>query len=439
MKRVAVLGAGVTGLTAARSLQAAGHAPVIFEAGARIGGYMASDNVDGWRFEQGPNTLAADVKTVDTLTALGVADRLVEASSASSKRFLVKDGKPVALAMGPGIFASPLFSAGAKLAIVKEPFRTKRDPAQGDESVADFVRRRLGDEWLARAVGPFISGVYAGDPERLSLRWALPRMFELEQTYGSLIKAAAKLGSVGAKKLYSTATGLGGLADGLAAGLADVRLNTAVTAVRPAGAGWLVATAGGEEPFDAVIATLGPRATAELFAGLVPELAAALRKVAMPPVWVVHHGYRRAALEHAVDGFGMLIPRVENLLTLGTLFPSSMFAGRAPEGHVLLSSFLGGRLHENLGNLPAGEIERKVLDEHRALLGIHEPPVFLKSILWKNAITQYEIGHGKLQELWSAAEAQHANLFLRGNFTGGVALGDRIAAGAAAAKQAAGA
>lgn len=438
MKHVAVLGAGVTGLTAARSLQAAGHTVAVFEAGARIGGYMATDAADGWRVETGPNTIAADAKTLEALTALGVADRLVEASAASAKRFLVKDGKPLALAMGPGIFASPLFSARAKFSIFGEPFRKKRDPAAGDESVADFVRRRLGDEWLARAVGPFISGVYAGDPERLSLRWALPRMFELEQTYGSLIKAALKLGSVGAKKLYSTATGLGGLADGLAAGL-DVRVGTAVTAVAPAGAGWRVTTGGTGETYDAVISTLGSQGTAALFGALDPELAAALRKIAQPPVWVVHHGYRREAVEHALDGFGMLIPRVEGLLTLGTLFPSAMFPDRAPEGHVLLSSFLGGRLHENLGNLPAGEIERTVFDEHRALLGIHEPPVFLRSILWKNAITQYEIGHGKVAELWAAAEARHPTLLLRGNFIGGVALGDRVQAGVAAAHRAAGA
>lgn len=432
--RVAVIGAGVSGLAAARKLQTDGYAAVVFDAAPRAGGVIASTRHDGWLYEHGPNTLAADEKTLALLADFGARDALVEASAAAAKRYLVKAGAPVSLpAKPPSILKTPLFSFGAKLRLLREPFVKRRAADAPEESIADFVRRRLSAEWLERAVGPFVSGVYAGDPERLSLRHAFPRMFALEQNYGSLIKGAIKLGGTGGRKLVSTPSGLQGLVDALAAGL-ELRLGKPVTALDREGAGWRVAG----ERFDRVIVTLGPGETAQLAGALAPALAARLTKVRRPHVAVVHHGYRAADVAHPLDGFGMLIPRSEGCLSLGTLFLSAMFAGRAPSGHALLTTYVGGALHPEVAGMGDADIQSAVVAEHRKLLGITGPPVFSRTLRVPNAIVQYELGHGEVVDAVAAAERDLPGLFFRGGYYGGVALGDRLAVGTAAAADAAG-
>lgn len=428
--RVAVIGAGISGLAAARKLQTNGHAAVVFDAAPRPGGVVASTREDGWLYEHGPNTLAADEKTLALLGGFGARDVLVEASAAAAKRYLVRGGEPVSLpSKPPAILKTPLFSAGAKLRLIREPFVSKRAADAPEESVAAFVRRRLNAEWLERAVGPFVSGVYAGDPERLSLKHAFPRMFALEQTYGSLIKGAVKLGSTGGgRRLVSTPQGLQGLVDALAAGL-DLRLGNSVTALERTGAKWRVMG----EVFDRVIVTVGPGETAQLAGGLAPALAARLPQVRRPHVTVVHHGYRTADVAHPLDGFGMLIPRPEGCLSLGTLFLSAMFAGRAPEGHALLTTYVGGTLHPEVASMGDAAVQAAVVNEHRKLLGITAPPVFTRTLRVQNAIPQYEIGHGEVVAAVEAAEGTLPGLFFRGGYYGGVALGDRLAVGAAAA------
>jgi oxygen-dependent protoporphyrinogen oxidase len=431
--RIAILGAGLTGLVTARLLQRAGHEVTVFEAGDKPGGYMQTGRREGWQFELGPNTLAADEETVAVLRDAGVADVLIQASEAAKKRFIVNDGMPVALpGSPPALLKSSLFSWTAKMQVFAEPLRPRRRSGE-DESVADFVRRRLNGEWLETAVGPFVSGVFAVDPEKLSLRHAFPRMHALERDYGGLIRGAAKRGKAMARPLYSTSEGLGELARRLAEGL-PIQYGLKAQKIRREGAGWLVELAGPQH-FDAVVLTAGPQEAAALVASLDADLAASLQSVMQPTVAVVHHGYRTGDVAHPVDGFGMLFPRRERTRTLGTLFPSSMFPGRAPEGHHLLTSFLGGALDpEAAVTAPEAFLEAAVAENGR-VLGITAPPVFSEVRIVPHAIAQYNVGHGLLLERLTSFDKANPGLFLAGNYRGGVGLNDRILAAARIARR----
>lgn len=442
MASVAIIGAGITGLVAARCLARAGMEPTVYEAAQRSGG-LAHSVADGqWCAEYGPNTIAADAQTVEFLHGLGLKDVLVEAQAASRKRYLVKDGMPVAMpGSPPSLFSSSLFSRQAKWALLREPW-VKRlalpapstdsgdDGSQAvDESVAAFVRRRLGDEWLERAVSPFISGVFAGDPEKLSLRHALPRMMQLESSYGSLIRGAIRKKGMGARKLYSTPQGLAGIARALARPIESLHLGRRVSALQPTRGMWVLDIEGEKKLFDHVILAVDADAAASLVAPWASDVAGTLRGVEAPPLAVVHHGYSRRSVAHPLDGFGMLIPRVEGIRTLGTLFPSSMFTSRAPEGSVLLTSFLGGMLDPAVADEPVDTLRATVIEEHRALLGIKEAPVWSRAYVVRRSIPQYNLGYGRVIEAMQSAESNWPGMWLRGNYVGGVALPDRIAAG----------
>jgi protoporphyrinogen/coproporphyrinogen III oxidase len=432
--RIAVIGAGAFGLSAARYLERAGLEVTVFEAAAFAGGAAHSRRDGEWLTEYGPNTLAAGADTVALLGELGVAG-VVEASAEASKRFLVKDGKPVALPMKPPhLLKSGLFSMRAKLALLREPL-VKRKTDEVEESVADFVRRRLSDEWLATAVGPFISGVYAGDPEHLSLRYALPRMYNLEQEHGGLIRGAVKLRSLGGRKLYGAPEGMSQIMARLAAPLADLRLETPVQGVIRSGENWMVRTAAEEALFERVVLALPARAAADLLEPMDAEVADTLRVVDYPPLVVVHHGYRRVDVTHPLDGFGMLIPREESFRTLGVLFPSTMFAGRAPENHVLLTSFVGGALDRGVARVPIEDITATVEAEHMRLLGLRGSPVWTHAYCVRHAIPQYNMGYGSILADLQAAEQRHPGLYLRGNYVGGIALPDRLHGGKALAEE----
>ncbi len=435
MKRVAIIGAGVCGLTAARSLEREGCSVAVFEREAEVGGAARTRLEDGWRTEWGPNTLSAGQDTLDRLASFGLAECMIEASPLASRRYLVKNGAPTPLpGKPPEIFGTKLFSVGARLRLIRELF-VGRAPEEAEESVAGFVRRRLGEEWLVRAVAPFISGVYAGDPEKLSLKHALPRMHALETKYGSLIRGAVKMKGMGGRKLYSTRDGVGGLTSGLAEGLADLRLGTAVESMRRDEGRWIVRTAAGDDAFDTIVLTVSAPAAAELVRGVDTAAADVLQSVYAPPIVVVHHGYRREKVAHPLDGFGMLMPRIEGIRTLGTLFMSTMFPDRAPEGHVLLTSYVGGALDTDVSEADPADIAMQTVAEHRGLLGIEGEPAYVRAHLVRQAIPQYNLGYGRILAGVKDAESRQAGLLLRGNYIGGVALPDRIAAGVAIASE----
>ena len=463
MKSVAIIGAGITGLTAAFYLKRKGVPVTVYEAGARVGGVIQSVRRDGFLAECGPNTiLETSPKIAQLVRDAGLAARRLDSDPEAEARYLVRYQRPIAMPGSPlGFFTTQLFTARAKLAVLREPFVPRRRDGQ-EESVAEFVKRRLNQEFLDRAIDALVAGVYAGDPYKLSLPQALPRLAELEARYGSLIRGQIfgarerkRRGEVARDRApkFSFDEGLQVLPDTLAAQLGDaLKLNTSVARLAQTGGGWRVLTSAGEVEHSAVIycgtayrlAELKIEANEPLAPSLSPpggERVAGGRErgrlmdvgvfseIRYPPVASVVLGFRREDVAHPCRGFGMLIPKIEGFKILGTIFSSSLFPNRAPAGYITLSNYVGGERQPELAGRPADELVTTTCDDLRILLGIKGRPVFQHTALYPKAIPQYNLGYGRYRELMSAIENQAAGLFLAGHYREGVSLGDSIVSG----------
>ena len=437
---VAVLGAGITGLTAAWQLRAAGFATTVFEKSSRVGGAIGTFRQDGWLHELGPNSLLESSPEVGRfIENIGLAERRLYAAPEARKRYIVRGGRPVAMPGSPGSFlTTPLFSSRAKFALLGEPFR-RRAAADAEESVAQFVERRLGTEFLDYAVNPFVGGVYAGDPRRLSVRHGFPKLHALEQEHGSLIRGAlARRNTSGGPKgrMFSFPQGMEELPLALARALGDaVQLRAVVRSIRPQGAGWdlLIERDGRRQHahFSAVVCALPADALAELPFESAPlaERLTALREIEHPPVTSVFTGFRREDVAHPLDGFGLLVPEVEHGRVLGTLFSSTLFPGRAPAGHVGLTSFVGGSRQPELARLPDADLIEVVRSELARLLGVRRHPVFVHVHRWARAIPQYTLDYARHKETVVAFERSAPGLFIGGNCRDGISLANCIESG----------
>ena len=431
--RVAVLGAGITGLAAAWHLRRAGFTPVVFEQSARAGGAIGAVRRGGWLHELGPNSLLEGSPAVAKfIDEVGLGPRRLFAAPAARQRYIVRGGRPVAMPTSAlGFIGTKLFSWPAKFALLGEPWRA-RGAADAEESVADFVLRRLGREFLDYAINPFVGGVYAGDPALLSVRHAFPKLHAIEQEHGSLIRGAlARRNTSGgpAGRMFSFPEGLGELTDALARSLGDsLRLHHKVLAVRRRAADWQIDCEVADDPHTETFAAVVCALPAEALAGLrfqgVPTAHSLgrLREVKHPPVCSVFTGYKRENVRHPLDGFGMLVPAVENRAILGTLFSSSLFTGRAPEGHVGLTSFVGGMRNPELAALGDAELLRTVQDELTQLVGAQGAPVFTHVQRWPRAIPQYTLGYQRFKDVMTAVEAAATGLFIGGNCRDGISL-----------------
>ncbi len=451
-KSIAVLGAGATGLAAAHRLVRLGHQVRVFEQSARVGGAIRTERTDGWLVEGGPNSLLSGDPALDALIAeIGLAGERQAANPGAKNRYIVRGGRPVAAPVSPpALFSSPLFSAGAKFRLFAEVFCRRRiRPA--DISLAKFVRAHFGQELVDYGLNPFVSGVYAGDPEKLSARHSFPKLWEIEQTHGSIIRG--QIAEARAKKargearggIISFQRGLQSIPDTLAARLPTgaLVLNAPIEALLP-GEKWTVVWQDNDrqthtETFDGVVAALPATALAQLrFTTLGARPLAALAGVEHPPVSSLFLGYRRDQVAHPLDGFGVLVPEVEKRSVLGILFSSSLFDGRAPEGHVALTVMVGGARQPELARLSTGELLAAVDRDLRELLGVSGAPVFQRHNFWPRAIPQYNLGYERFLEEMSACERAYPGFFLGGQARDGIALPACLAAGEKLAVRAAG-
>ncbi len=438
-RRVAVLGGGITGLTAAWYLRRAGIPVVVFEAGGAPGGVVGSVRDGAWLCETGPNTLFESTPEIGSLIdQLGLGPRRIEAAPAARVRYVVRGGVPVALPDSPLKFAaSPLLSWPAKLRLLREPF-IRRAAEEADESVAAFVTRRLGPEFLDYIVNPFVAGVFAGDPAALSVRQAFPKLAALEREHGSLVRGAwarrnASAGPRGA--MISFPDGLAEIPRALARALEpDLRLHHRVTAVQRTGSLWRISLGAGPpltEAFSAVVCALPPDVLARLPFIDAPGAAALaqIRAIPQPPVASVFLGYRREAVAHPLDGFGLLTPAVERRRILGTLFSSTLFPGRAPAGHVALTTFVGGTRQPELAQEDDATLLATVQEELRLLLGVQGAPALARIQRWPRAIAQYVTGFQAFKDACTTAERSNPGLFIGGTACDGVSLSHCLAAG----------
>ncbi len=443
MKPVAIIGGGITGLTAAFKLKQLGIPTTLFEAADRVGGVIQTIRDGEFLAECGPNTILETSPLIgDLVRDLGLEDRRIYSSEQAENRYIVRDNRPVKL---PGslleFLSTPLFSCRAKARLLMEPF-IRRAPADEEESLAKFVRRRIGREFLDYAINPFVAGVYSGSPENLSVREAFPALHALEQRYGSLIlgqilgawerKSKGGVSKKDAPK-FSFDQGLQTLTDALGQKLeGSIRTSQAISKITKQHGSWALGQAG---DYSGVLLALPAFRMAELqvTCELKPVNLSMLGEIQYAPVASVVLGFRREDVEHPLDGFGALTPEVEKLNSLGTIFSSSLFPGRAPLGQVLLTSYVGGLRAPHLVTKTPDETCELVMEDLRIVLGVKGEPTFTHTQFFPRAIPQYDVGYGRFKTHMTNIEEQGDGLFFAGHCRDGISLGDSIVSGHEAA------
>ncbi|WP_457565172.1 protoporphyrinogen oxidase [Caldithrix abyssi] len=437
---VAVIGAGISGLTTAYYLKQQGVDVQVFEKNNYIGGSVITEKKDGFLIDLGPNsTLETSQVLRQLIDQIGLQSQKVYASDVSNKRYVVRDGLLHALPLSPPAFIkTKLFSWKAKLQLLKEPFLPKVEV--DDISLADYVRYRLGDEFLDYAINPFVAGVYAGDPEQLSAPAAFPKLYNLEQNYGSFIKGAIKGKRERKKrqevakdraKMFSFLDGMQVFPQALARQLGEViHLNCEVREVIPHGKGFKVVLEqdSGEQEcfFERVVISVPTYVQAKILNSILKERAALLADVLHPPIAVVFMGCKRDDVAHALDGFGFLLPAKEKKQILGSIFSSTIFPQRAPQGKVAFTTFVGGMRNPDNALKDDEEIKELVLKDLNDLVGLHGQPVLTRIRRWPRAIPQYTLGYKKIQALFDELEQEFSGLFFAGNFRRGISVGDSV-------------
>jgi oxygen-dependent protoporphyrinogen oxidase len=441
-----VVGAGISGLATAYALQKAGIATRVVEAAVRPGGVIQSVKRDGYLVECGPQSFSGNGSISAMCRDLGILEERVLADP-KAPRYVLIGGKLQNVPMGPGLLASSFLSGGTRTAILRDIFGKSESP-EPDESVAGFVRRKFSATLLDRLVGPFVSGIYAGDPEKLSLRAAFPLLYEAEKASGSITRGVFKVIKVrkagngtqpeAPKEKATPQTFREGnetliraiakrLAERLTCGTEVTRIEALDSGQEPKAARFRVRLGGprGEETVDTerLILSVPTDAAGKLLEPLDLGFAAQLSAIAYSGVAVVSLGYRKEDVGDSLAGFGFLVPRSSGLSILGTVWNSSLFPGRAPEGHALLTSFVGGATNPAAIGKSPEQLASQVQREMSSLLTLRKDPVFTNVTIWQRAIPQYNLGHTTRIAAIESLRARFPGLYFSGNYLNGPAIG----------------
>lgn len=466
-ERVVVIGGGLSGLAVAhrlRELAKDARRPlevVVLEAKDRLGGVIWTDHRDGFTLEGGPDSFITNKPwALDLCRRLNLDDQIIETDPSHRRSFVIHKGRPTPVPegfalMAPNrlmpILASPILTIRGKLRVLAEALIPRRR-GDADESLASFVRRRLGREALDRLVQPLVGGIYTGDPDNLSIKATLPHFLEMERQYGGLIrgslrKRAGEKVRRGEKEasgarygmFVSLADGMGTLPRALAATLPPASLRTGAVVRRvsrtPGGRGWLVEPLNGP-PIEAkaVVATTEAHAAARMLDAVDPTLALQLRAIPYASSIIVNIAYRRDQIQHPLDGFGLVAPAIETRSILAASFLNVKFPQRAPVGTALLRVFIGGATQPELFDLGDAEILEIATRELDNLLGVQGEPILTRIDRHARSMPQYTLGHLDRVEAIRRQAARHPNLFLTGIAFDGVGVPDCVRAAEAAAE-----
>jgi oxygen-dependent protoporphyrinogen oxidase len=436
-----IIGAGVSGLVAAHRLKKMGRDPLLVESSGHIGGVIQSREVEGFLIECGPNSLRGSHEFLDLVEELNLTGELITADP-RAPAYVYADGRLQAVPMSPpALVKTKLISNAAKLRLLREPFVKARREG-GEESVASFVRRRLGGEILERMVEPFLSGVYAGDPEELSVQACFPKLAEFEAEAGGVLRGALRAAKQSRKeaggqkrslrpyRLCSFRNGLSALPEALSESLGDSLLTRArIIDISSTGGFEIKIEHRGEIKTvnSSTLAISTPAyVTARLLGGIAPEIAALVAEIPHVSIASVPLAYRTEQIARKLDGFGFLAPRGEGLRTLGSIWNSSLFAGRAPEGWVCLTNFIGGATDAEAIKLSDEELIRIVHDDLSKVLGVSGKARRLPITRYERAIPQYALGHAARVERIESMLRDIPGLWIAGNYLRGISLGDCI-------------
>jgi len=447
-KRIVVVGGGISGLAAAHRLVELGAEKpqiTLIEASGRLGGTLETQQRDGFLIERGPDSFISEKPEVFSLAKrLGLESRLIQTTEAHRRSFIVRNGQLRPVPEGFQLLApsrvwpfitTDIFSVAGKLRMAAD-LLLPRENGNEDESLASFVRRRLGQEALERMAQPMVGGIYTADPETLSLRATLPRFLDMEKKHRSVILAMLRQGRTrgtsGARYslFLSFDRGMEVLANALASTMPNVRLKTRVHEVKRSNSGWTISADGESLEADAVCLAVPAYTAAKLLQNVNPQLATQLNAIKYASTATINLAYPRAAIKHPLDGFGFVVPFIEKRSLLACTFSSVKFPGRAPEDHVLLRAFAGGALQPELFDDPGPRIEKDLCD----LLGITDKPLFTEIAKWERSMPQYEVGHLDRVQAIDSEVRKLSGLALAGNAYRGAGIPDCIRSGEAAAQ-----
>jgi protoporphyrinogen/coproporphyrinogen III oxidase len=470
-RAVVVIGAGISGLVCAYRLKMLGVDVALIEKSDRVGGVIQSERIDGYLIERGPNSSQGTDELVALVDELGITDELVEGDP-KAPAYVYFGGRLHAVPSGPVAFLrSKLLSLPGKLRIFKEPLVPVRR-ADSEESVASFARRRIGREAAERMVAPFVSGIYAGDAEQLSVQAAFPRLANLETGYGGLFRgmfakarearrarkdASAVLDKAAPtrRRLCSFRSGMAFLPATLASRLGEDLLtgcekltiedrgsrievslrnqgpeNTRSAIGNPQSKGFSIEfeRAGNNHRLtcDHLVVATPANAASTLIASISGELSRLLEEIVYPPLSIVSLAYGESAIETPLDGFGFLVPPSEQMKILGCVWNSSLFEDRAPEGKSLITVFIGGARNPDIARLADADLVATAHDELRKVLGILSEPHAVAITRYERSIPQYNLGHAERLRKIESLLQETPRLSLIGNYLHGVSTGDCI-------------
>lgn len=424
-KKICIIGGGISGLTTGFLLKRKGLAVTVFEKSEAVGGNIQTIQKNGYTIEQGPNSLLKAPRLIDLVRLLKLEDKVVAADENAGKRYILAGGKLEA--MGPKSFVNGYFSLRTILSLAREPFVRTKSPE--NESVAEFVSRRLSSEFLDKAIDPFVSGVYAGDPANLSMRSAFPKLFEMERDFGSLImgtfRRKVEKPDPNFPKTFSFRGGLKTLIEAMADELGEaVKRGAAVEKIEQNENGKYLVN--GEE-FDAVVISTPAFIAADLIKSRDENLGRLLSEVNYPQVAVVVFGVKTENIKKRLDGFGFLIASKERRPILGTLFHSAVFPERAPDGFQLLMTFVGGvRAGDRLDAQTDEDLKNTVREQLAEIIGLTGEPDFYHVKRWRRAIPQYRVGYEEVTKACADFEKENAGLYFCSNFYRGISMSDCV-------------
>jgi oxygen-dependent protoporphyrinogen oxidase len=447
MKRVAIIGGGIAGLSALHFIRARYGEKcrvVLYEKHQYLGGTIGTDRIGGFVSDWGPNGFLDRVPlTLKLVSELGAEPLLDPARDSAGKRYIYNRGQLHEISASPMAFMrSPLLSVRGRMRLAAEPLIGKRRNWEEDESIYDFAARRIGREAASVMIDSMVSGIYGGDAHELSLEACFPVMRKMEKEHGSLVRAmlarkraARKSGQVSSEgpagpagRLTSFKNGLYTIIEIMAERYREaITTDCPIVKIARAENGYRVAREGGSAvDFDAVICATPAYVAAEMVSGLSQPLSGILGSIPYSSIAVVCLGFRREDVGHDLDGFGFLIPRREGKRILGSIWTSSIFTDRSPEGMVQMRTMIGGATDPGVVELSDGAILDAVIDDLTPILNLKGEPAYIRIFKYARGIPQFVIGHpARMEELKHRLRGQQG-LYFTGNAYDGIGLNDCV-------------
>ena len=424
---IGIIGAGVSGLTAAWELQNKGVEYILLEAAAMPGGYIRTEKPGNYILECGPNSILCDDELLSFFAKTGLKEKLLPANEVSKSRYIYKNGSYKKLPSNPiTLLSSNFFSLKSKVKLLTEPFRNS-GATFPNETLSSFFERHFGKEAVDYALNPFIAGIYNGDPAQLLAEQTFPALVHYEKEYGSILKGLIKNASQ-RRKSYNFKNGMQQMTDGLAAQLRNLQLNAKATALKK-GDGKIIISYeqdGMQKSIfcNKVIITLPAFAATTILKEEYPQFQAALSNIHYPPVALVHTAYKKDKVKKPLNGFGGLNPKKENLFSAGGIWTSTVFEGRCPKDEILFANFIGGSQSPENYQLSDEELKQAINKELATNFKIDAAPVFQQVSRWQKTIPQYDINSLEAELIVNKLKTD--NIYVCATWYGGISLADSI-------------